>query len=88
MMLVEIFERKISRISVHQLVHMWTGLQSFQTRQQLPSLPTARSKEISKYEWLVMNDDGKDKHRLVVLSTDLPSIYACKVLSMFSGVIV
>lgn len=50
--------------------------------QQLSSLPTAQSKEASEYEWVVMNDDGRDKHRLAVLSTDLPPIYACKVSFM------
>lgn len=66
------------------------GLDSSLSRQgqQLPSLPTAQSKEVSKYEWLVMNDDEKDKHRLVVLSTELPSIYACKVSFMFSSLTV
>lgn len=34
--------------------------------QQLSSLPTVRSKEASEYEWPLMNDDGKDKHRLAL----------------------
>lgn len=72
----------MSRISVHQLVHMWTGLQSFQTT------PAAAVCQQHEYEWLVMDDDGKDKHRLVVLSTNLSSVYACKVSFMFSGLIV
>lgn len=82
MMLVEVVGRKMSRISVHQLVPMWSGLQCFQTR---PAAAQAANSPIqrSKYEWLVMNDDGDDKHRLVVLSTELPSIYACKVSFMF-----
>lgn len=54
----------------------------------MPSLPTAQSKDVSKYEWLLMNDEGKDKHRLVVRSADLPSIYACKVSFMFGALIV
>lgn len=64
----------------HQLVHMWTGPQSLKNMQtssaawRATAQTTVQSDNVNKYEWLLMKDDGTDKHSLAVPSTDLPSI--------------